>query len=398
MLLFLVNVGASLRRGARAPANPWGAATLEWATRSPPPATTSPPSRRAPARPAVGGSTSPSAVVDGPCAATCREVLVTSLLDAEPDHAWRFPTPSIWPFSRAMATTVLVRRLDLHALGGGVGRRAGRHRADRWFWPTAPEAARSYHRREAHPRPIARVVATARGAARRRCMTARSTIDVSAAAELRASATQPDVVGHAGHDGDRRHRLRARRSSTYFYLRAQGEAWPPSARRRRTCCWGTVNTVDPARERHPEPLAKRAAEREDLRGVRLWLVVVPRVRRGLPRRARASSSRAERRWDSERLRLDRLGCCSACTPPTWSPTSSTRVLDGADVHRAARRQALRRCQRERVLLVLRGRRLDSRSTSPSTSYRDSSMTRAYRSPAPSCCPGSPCCWRRSPGR
>src|SRR5207248_3195298 len=37
VVLFLVNVAVSLKRGARAGDNPWGAETLEWATESPPP-------------------------------------------------------------------------------------------------------------------------------------------------------------------------------------------------------------------------------------------------------------------------------------------------------------------------------------------------------------------------
>jgi cytochrome c oxidase subunit I+III len=37
LLLVFVNLAVSLRRGARAPADPWGAPTLEWATSSPPP-------------------------------------------------------------------------------------------------------------------------------------------------------------------------------------------------------------------------------------------------------------------------------------------------------------------------------------------------------------------------
>ncbi|GAC1427533.1 MAG: cytochrome c oxidase subunit I [Chloroflexota bacterium] len=37
VLLFLINVTISLLRGRRAPANPWGGRTLDWATTSPPP-------------------------------------------------------------------------------------------------------------------------------------------------------------------------------------------------------------------------------------------------------------------------------------------------------------------------------------------------------------------------
>jgi len=36
-----------------------------------------------------------------------REVLVTTVLDAEPDHRLAFPTPSIWRGAGAVATTVL---------------------------------------------------------------------------------------------------------------------------------------------------------------------------------------------------------------------------------------------------------------------------------------------------
>jgi cytochrome c oxidase subunit 1 len=36
-----------------------------------------------------------------------REQLVTSVLDAEPDHRSAFPEPTIWPFVAALATTLL---------------------------------------------------------------------------------------------------------------------------------------------------------------------------------------------------------------------------------------------------------------------------------------------------
>jgi len=35
--LFMINVAVSYWRGPKAPANPWGARTLEWTTTSPPP-------------------------------------------------------------------------------------------------------------------------------------------------------------------------------------------------------------------------------------------------------------------------------------------------------------------------------------------------------------------------
>jgi cytochrome c oxidase subunit I+III len=59
---------------------------------------------------------------------------------------------------------------------------------------------------------------------------------------------------------------------TYFYLRSFASRWPmedqPPA-----LLWGTVNTLVLLASLWPTHLAKQAAERLDLRRVRLWLVV-----------------------------------------------------------------------------------------------------------------------------
>lgn len=36
-----------------------------------------------------------------------RDVLVTRVMDAEPDHRKRFPDPTIWPFVAAVAVSVM---------------------------------------------------------------------------------------------------------------------------------------------------------------------------------------------------------------------------------------------------------------------------------------------------
>jgi len=106
MLLFVINVWKSLRHGEPAGDNPWGAGTLEWATASPPPAA------NFDALPIVHGreplwEEHPQPQRVRGIAIHQREVLVTTVLDAEPDHRIVMPEPSIWPFASALATTVL---------------------------------------------------------------------------------------------------------------------------------------------------------------------------------------------------------------------------------------------------------------------------------------------------
>jgi cytochrome c oxidase subunit I+III len=59
----------------------------------------------------------------------------------------------------------------------------------------------------------------------------------------------------------------------YFYLRTRTTHWPPHGVAPPDVFWGTVNTVVLVASAIPNAITKRAAERIDLRGVRLWLVV-----------------------------------------------------------------------------------------------------------------------------
>jgi cytochrome c oxidase subunit 1 len=104
--VFVCNLLWSWRFGLAAGDNPWGASTLEWATSSPPPPYNFafPPTvdgrtplwTRAPeATPAVVGLRT-----------DCREVLCTTVLDAEPDHRYDMAGDSIWPLALAFATAV----------------------------------------------------------------------------------------------------------------------------------------------------------------------------------------------------------------------------------------------------------------------------------------------------
>jgi cytochrome c oxidase subunit I+III len=106
MALLLINVWRSRRHGEPAGDDPWGAGTLEWATASPPPAA------NFDAVPVVHGRYPlwqpwPEPRQVRGLAVRQREVLVTTALDARPDHRIVFPSPTPWPFVSALATTVM---------------------------------------------------------------------------------------------------------------------------------------------------------------------------------------------------------------------------------------------------------------------------------------------------
>jgi heme/copper-type cytochrome/quinol oxidase subunit 3 len=61
--------------------------------------------------------------------------------------------------------------------------------------------------------------------------------------------------------------------AAYFYFRTRMATWPPDGVAPPDLWWGTVNTLVLLASMIPNELAKRAAERVNLRGVRLWMAV-----------------------------------------------------------------------------------------------------------------------------
>jgi cytochrome c oxidase subunit 1 len=107
VLTFVVNVLLALRRAPAADANPWHAATLEWSTSSPPPSFNFAAPRLIGSRDPLWDDPPDLPVIVG-VRADKRQVLVTRLFDAEPDHRARSPEPTIWPFLAAIATTAML--------------------------------------------------------------------------------------------------------------------------------------------------------------------------------------------------------------------------------------------------------------------------------------------------
>lgn len=104
-LLFFIDAIRSARSGAAAPANPWGASTLEWATSSPPP-----PYNFArllvvgSLEPLVGDANVPAVAVG--LRVDRRELLITSVVEANPQARESSQGDSIWPLWAALATSV----------------------------------------------------------------------------------------------------------------------------------------------------------------------------------------------------------------------------------------------------------------------------------------------------
>jgi hypothetical protein len=138
VILFIADAIRTLAAGATAPDNPWQAGTLEWATTSPPPHYNflRPPTVSGreplwddpPDQPIVVGLRSDK-----------RDVLVTHVLDAEPDHRLVFPQPSIWPLLTAMATTLLFVWSIFTPWAVVYGAVPVFITMVGWFWPKRPD-------------------------------------------------------------------------------------------------------------------------------------------------------------------------------------------------------------------------------------------------------------------
>lgn len=105
VLLFVINLVMSIKSGRKAGPNPWDAATLEWATESPPP------SYNFPHIPVVESLTplwdvrEKLPVVTG-LRVDDKETLLTTVVSAAPESREPIPEPSLWPFIASCAVAV----------------------------------------------------------------------------------------------------------------------------------------------------------------------------------------------------------------------------------------------------------------------------------------------------
>jgi cytochrome c oxidase subunit 1 len=138
VLVFIVDAVRAARAGALAGNSPWGAGTLEWATSSPPP------NSNFIAIPTVAGhepvwQNPPDQPVVVGLRTDVRDVLVTHVLDAEPDHRIEFPAPSTWPLWTAVATTAMFIWSIFTPWGVVWGSIPMFITMTGWFWPKSPD-------------------------------------------------------------------------------------------------------------------------------------------------------------------------------------------------------------------------------------------------------------------
>ena len=138
VLLFLINVLLALRRPRENPANPWHADGLEWSTTSPPPACNYADLPVVRGRYALWTKGEPT-VVTG-LRRDRMFVLVTHVLDAQPDHKREMPAPSLWPLFAALATTALFIATIFTPWGMVWGLIPVFVTLVGWFWPKQDES------------------------------------------------------------------------------------------------------------------------------------------------------------------------------------------------------------------------------------------------------------------
>jgi cytochrome c oxidase subunit 1 len=141
MVVFVFNAFRSLKHGAIAGNNPWGADTLEWAAASPPEdyvflypivvRSRSPLWSEERERPVLTGLRS-----------DVRETLATTLMDADPDYRQSSPDASAWPFVTALATGVMWISAIFTAWGLVVGAVLLFFPLVKWGWPDRDEQRR----------------------------------------------------------------------------------------------------------------------------------------------------------------------------------------------------------------------------------------------------------------
>jgi cytochrome c oxidase subunit 1 len=136
-IVFIANVLTSRKSGAPAGNDPWEAGTLEWATSSPPANYNFVHLPFINSRYPLWAGKADRGFVTG-MRSDRREVLVTSVLDAEPHHRYVLPGSTIWPFVTAAGLSIGLVGSIFAFSGYFVASALGMIGVIGWFWPREP--------------------------------------------------------------------------------------------------------------------------------------------------------------------------------------------------------------------------------------------------------------------
>jgi cytochrome c oxidase subunit 1 len=134
VLLFVINGVVSLRRGAPAGPNPWGAPTLDWATSSPPPVYNFDHIPIVESNTPLWDAGGELPVVTG-LRVDDKEMLLTTVVAAVPDLREPVPEPSLWPFIASVATGVVFVCSIFSPWSIAAGAIPLAVALTAWFWP-----------------------------------------------------------------------------------------------------------------------------------------------------------------------------------------------------------------------------------------------------------------------
>jgi cytochrome c oxidase subunit I+III len=134
LALFLANAIASIWRGRVAGANPWDAPGLEWAAASPPAAYNHAHIPLVSGRAPLWENRDNLPVVHG-LRVDDRELLLTTVIEADPDTREPSPEPTIWPLISAMATAVMFISSIFTPWAVPIGAVPITAALIAWFWP-----------------------------------------------------------------------------------------------------------------------------------------------------------------------------------------------------------------------------------------------------------------------
>ncbi len=141
VLLLLINIAVSLKRGRVAGPNPWDAPTLEWSTTSPPPPKQLPvipsiASRHPLWEDALNETPARSKLGQGLLLDVGRETIATSPLDGEPELILQMPGDTLAPFTLAVGLSVMFAAAIPHDWPlVGLGVLICGAALIWWFWP-----------------------------------------------------------------------------------------------------------------------------------------------------------------------------------------------------------------------------------------------------------------------